>query len=97
MNIFVTKLNYGTSDVSLRELFEKYGEVSSAKIIMDRETGRSKGYGFVELDDSVAQQAIDELNESEFEGNTIIVKEARPRENSGNRGGYNQNRNFNRY
>eukprot|EP00746_Dinoflagellata_sp_MGD_P032752 gnl/MRDRNA2_/MRDRNA2_178063_c0_seq1.p1 gnl/MRDRNA2_/MRDRNA2_178063_c0~~gnl/MRDRNA2_/MRDRNA2_178063_c0_seq1.p1 ORF type:complete len:101 (+),score=12.38 gnl/MRDRNA2_/MRDRNA2_178063_c0_seq1:140-442(+) len=100
MNIFVTKLNYGTSDVSLRELFESYGEVSSAKIIMDRETGRSKGYGFVEIDDdSIAQQAIEELNETEFEGNTIIVKEARPRENSGNRGGggYNSNRNFNRY
>tara|TARA_Y100001958_G_C20673904_1_gene191848 strand:+ start:49 stop:351 length:303 start_codon:yes stop_codon:yes gene_type:complete len=100
MNIFVTKLNYGTSEVSLKELFENYGEVSSAKIIMDRETGRSKGYGFVEIDDdSVAKQAIDELNETEFEGNTIIVKEARPRENSGNRGGggYNNNRNFNRY
>ena len=61
MNIFVTKLNYGTSEVSLKELFENYGEVSSAKIIMDRETGRSKGYGFVEIDDdSVAKQAIDE-------------------------------------
>lgn len=101
MNIFVTKLNYGTSEGSLRELFENYGEVSSAKIIMDRETGRSKGYGFVEIDDdSVAQQAIDELNETEFEGNTIIVKEARPRENSGGGkrgGGYSNNRNFNRY
>ncbi len=99
MNIFVTKLNYGTSEVSLKELFEKYGEVSSAKIIMDRETSRSKGYGFVEIDDDeIAKQAIEELNETEFEGNTIIVKEARPRENSGNRGGgYGNDRNFNRY
>lgn len=101
MNIFVTKLNYGTSEVSLKELFENYGEVASAKIIMDRETGRSKGFGFVEIeDDEVAKQAIEELNETEFEGNTIIVKEARPRESSGNRGGgggYGNNRNFNRY
>ena len=96
MNIFVTKLNYGTSEVSLKELFENYGEVSSAKIIMDRETGRSKGYGFVEMEDESAKEAISELNETEFEGNTIIVKEARPRESSG-RGGYNSNRNFNRY
>ncbi|CAN0313036.1 unnamed protein product [Chrysoparadoxa australica] len=100
MNIFVTKLNYDTSEVSLKELFENYGEVSSAKIIMDRETSRSKGYGFVEIEDEeAAKQAIQELNETEFEGNTIIVKEARPRENSGNigGGGYGNNRYFNRY
>ena len=88
MNIFVTKLNYDTSEDSLRELFEKYGEVSSAKIIMDKYSGRSKGYGFVEMDDdSEAQSAIDDLNETEFDGREIIVKKAKPRED---------NRSFNR-
>lgn len=88
MNIFVTKMNYGTSEVSLRELFEEFGEVSSAKVIMDKETGRSKGYGFVEMpNDGEAKRAIGDLNETEFEGNTIIVKEARPRESSNGRGG----------
>ena len=86
MNIFVTKLNYGTTEESLRGLFEEFGEVSSAKVIMDRDTGRSKGYGFVEMpDDNAAQSAINELNESEFEDRTIIVKKANPKE--GGRGG----------
>jgi len=90
MNIFVTKLNYGTTEDSLRGLFEEFGEVSSAKVIMDRDTGRSKGYGFVEMPDaSAAQNAINELNESEFEDRTIVVKKANPRESGGGgRGGY---------
>ena len=88
MNIFVTKLNYDTSEASLEELFTDFGSVDSVKIIMDRETGRSKGFGFVEMpDDSEGQQAIDSLNETEFEGRTIIVKKANPREGGGNRGG----------
>lgn len=83
MNIFVTKLNYGTSEESLRSLFEEFGEVSSAKIIMDRDTGRSKGYGFVEMpDDDSAENAIQTLNESDFEDRTIIVKKAKPREDN---------------
>jgi RNA recognition motif-containing protein len=92
MNIFVTKLSYGTTEDSLRGLFEEFGEVSSAKIIMDRDTGRSKGYGFVEMpDDDAAQQAISELNESDFEDRTIVVKKANPKEGGGgNRGGYNR-------
>lgn len=81
MNIFVTKLNRNTREEHLQELFEEYGEVSSAKIIMDRDTGRSKCFGFVEMpDDQAAQQAIDELNETDFMDFTIVVKEARPRE-----------------
>ncbi len=79
MNIFVAKLNYSTSDVRLREVFESFGEVSSAKIIMDRETGNSKGYGFVEMpsnDEGFA--AIRELNDSDLDGRTILVKKARP-------------------
>ena len=84
MNIFVAKLNYRTSVEDLQNLFSNYGNVSSCKIIMDRETGRSKGYGFVEMDnDDEANAAIDALNDFEFEGQTIVVKESAPRENKG--------------
>lgn len=80
MNIFVAKLNYRTSVDSLTDLFSNYGNVSSCKIIMDRDTGRSKGYGFVEMDnDEEANVAIEELNEFEFEGQTIVVKESKPK------------------
>lgn len=80
MNIFVARLNRQTDDYSLRALFEPFGEVSSAKVIMDRETGNSKGFGFVEMDDSQqAFEAINALNETEFEGSNIVVKKARPR------------------
>ena len=81
MNIFVAKLSYNTTDDSLKELFEGYGEVASAKIIIDRDTGRSKGFGFVEMpNDDEGQRAIDTVNETEFQGRTIVVKQARPRE-----------------
>ena len=87
MNIFVAKLSPRTNDESLRELFQEYGEVSTAKVIFDRETGNSNGYGFVEMpDDSEAQQAIDGLNETEFQGKTIVVKKARPKEGNPRRG-----------
>ncbi len=79
MNIFVARLNYSTSADSLRELFEKFGEVNSCKVIMDRETGRSKGFGFVEMDDNDGYIAIEELNESEFEGRNIVVKKSEDR------------------
>lgn len=96
MNIYVAQLNYNTTSDSLTELFKKYGEVSSANVIKDKFSGRSRGFGFVEMsDDKAAQQAIDELNNSEFEGKTIVVNEARPREersDNGNRGGYNRRR-----
>ncbi len=83
MNIFVAKLNYNTSEDTLRDLFEAYGEVSSAKLVMDRETGRSKGFGFVEMpNDSEANRAIDALNETEVDGRTIVVKVARPKEDN---------------
>ncbi|MBR9922989.1 MAG: RNA-binding protein [Bacteroidetes bacterium] len=88
MNIFVAKLNYQTEDNQLLELFEEFGAVDSAKIIMDRDTGRSKGFGFVEMpNDDEARNAIQELNDTEFDGRTIVVKEARPREDRGGRGG----------
>jgi len=80
MNIFVAKLNFKTSETELKTLFEQYGSVSSVKIIIDYETGKSKGFGFVEMDDdNEAQTAINAVNETEFDGRTIVVKEARPR------------------
>ena len=80
MNIFVAKLDYSVQDSDLRALFEEYGEVSSAKVIMDRETGRSKGFGFVEMpNDDEAMNAINELNDSTLDGRQIVVKKARPR------------------
>lgn len=83
MNIFVAKLDYNTQEADLRSAFEQYGEVSSAKIIMDRDTGRSKGFGFVEMpDDAQALAAIEELNDSTLDGRNIVVKKALPRENS---------------
>lgn len=81
MNIFIAKLNFSTTSDSLRELFEEFGEVTSANVIMDRNTGKSKGYGFVEMaNDDEAQRAIDETDQSEFEERTIVVKKANPRE-----------------
>ena len=80
MNIFIARLSYDTSSEDLQSTFEQFGEVSSSKVIMDYDTGRSKGYGFVEMDDEVAaRDAIHELNESELDGRTIVVKKARPR------------------
>ncbi len=80
MNIFVSNINYATKDHQLQELFEGYGEVSSAKIITDRETGRSKGFGFVEMGDAEGRQAVEALNQKEFNGKILNVTEARPRE-----------------
>ena len=89
MNIFVAKLDYGTREDTLRNAFEAHGEVSSVKIIMDKLTGRSKGFGFVEMpDDEQALSAIDNLNDSELDGRSIVVKKARPREDRGGGGGY---------
>ena len=86
MNIFVAKLNYRTSVESVQDLFSNYGTVTSCKVIMDRETGRSKGYGFVEMEnEDEGRAAIEALNEFDFEGQTIVVKESQPRED--NRGG----------
>lgn len=88
MNIFVAKLNFDTHEEDLRAAFEEFGEVSSAKIIFDKFTGKSKGFGFVEMDDDdQARSAIDALNDSDLDGRTIVVKKAEPRENRGGRGG----------
>lgn len=86
MNIYVSKLNFRTTGESLQALFAQYGEVSSANIITDRETGRSRGFGFVEMpDEGQGQSAIDALNGTDFEGMTIIVNVARPKTEHGQR------------
>ena len=92
MNIYVSNLSYDTTEESLQELFAEYGEISSANIIKDRDSGRSRGFGFVEMpNDANAQKAIDELNNSDFEGKTITVNMARPKPER-NDGGYNRRR-----
>lgn len=81
MNIFIAGLSYRVNDADLKVLFDEYGEITSAKVIMDRETGRSKGYGFVEMpNEEEARKAIEELNGAEYDERTISVSEARPRE-----------------
>ncbi|WP_304236286.1 RNA-binding protein [Jiulongibacter sediminis] len=98
MNIFVAKLSFNTDDEGLREAFEEFGSVDSAKVIMDNQTGRSKGFGFVEMEnDDEALEAIQALNESELDGRTIVVKKAEPRgerSGGGNRGGYGGGRRY---
>lgn len=101
MNIYVSNLNFSTTSESFQELFAEYGEVESAKIITDKFSGRSRGFGFVEMpNDAEGQKAIDELNNTDFEGKTITVNIARPRterssgdyNNRGGNGDYNRNR-----
>jgi len=99
MNIFIAGLSYSITDADLNDLFGEYGDITTAKVIMDRETGRSKGYGFVEMEDETAgQKAIDELNGAEYDGRTISVSVARPRTEGGGGqrrsggGGFNRNR-----
>ncbi|WP_455625903.1 RNA recognition motif domain-containing protein [Parabacteroides sp.] len=94
MNLYISNLSYNISDEDLRQLFADYGEITSAKVIMDRETGRSRGFGFVELsDDGLAKKAIEELNQASYDGKVINITEARPREDRGDRGGrFNNNR-----
>ncbi|MDH5526496.1 MAG: RNA-binding protein [Nitrospirota bacterium] len=88
MNLFVGNLSFETSERDLREAFEAYGSVSSASLITDRETGRSRGFGFVEMDDAEARAAIEGLNNQDLNGRALNVNEARPRESGGgNRGG----------
>ncbi len=80
MNIFVASLNFKTKREDLQQAFEAYGQVTSAKIVKDRVTGRSKGFGFVEMpNDDEAMRAIAGLNETELDGRAIVVKQANPR------------------
>ncbi len=94
MNIFVSGLNYSLTSDELQAIFTQYGEVASAKVITDRDTGRSRGFGFVEMsDDAEARNAIDALDQAEMKGRKINVKEAedRPRTSTNRReGGFRQ-------
>ncbi|RYF44768.1 MAG: RNA-binding protein [Comamonadaceae bacterium] len=89
VKIYVGNLPYSVNDDSLQSNFAEFGKVSSAKVMMDRETGRSKGFGFVEMDSAdVAQAAITALHGMSVDGRSIVVNLARPREASGGSGGY---------
>lgn len=93
MNIYVSRIPFKASNEELKELFSAYGEISSARIIMDRETGRSRGFGFVEMpDEAAARQAIENLNGASFMGMEISVSEAQERKEGGrpSGGGYNR-------
>ena len=80
MNLYVGNLSYDMSEENLRSEFAEYGEVQSAKIITDRDTGRSRGFGFVEMNsDGEGKKAMEELNGKDFEGRQLVVNEARPR------------------
>jgi RNA recognition motif-containing protein len=86
--LYVGNLSYGVNSSDLQKMFEEYGTVESAQVIMDRDTGRSKGFGFVEMgSDQEAQAAIAALSGKEMDGRTLTVNEARPKEGGGGRGG----------
>ena len=102
MNIYVSHLSWNTDSDSLQQLFSQFGEVTSSRIITDRESGRSRGFGFVEMtSDEEGQKAIDALNGTDFDGMNISVNVARPREerpstgfNRGGGGGFNNRRGY---
>lgn len=109
MNIYVSNLSFNVQDEDLKDFFAPYGEITSAKVINDRETGNSRGFGFVEMsDDAAAKKAITELDGATVEGRTIKVMEAKPKEDrprsnspfrsngGGNDGGYNNSKSYNK-
>ena len=106
MNIYVSNLSFNVQDEDLKEFFTPYGEVTSAKVIMDRDTQRSRGFGFVEMSDEAAsKKAIAELDGATVDGRNIKVVEAKPKEDrparnnnfrSNNGGGYNNDRSYNK-
>ena len=92
MNIYVSNLSFNVQDEDLKEFFTPFGEVTSAKIINDRESGRSRGFGFVEMSDTAAsQKAIAELNDANVDGRTIKVMEAKAKEDKPSRNFNNSN------
>ena len=96
MNIYVSNLSFNVQDEDLKSYFADYGEVTSAKVINDKETGRSRGFGFVEMsDDAAAQKAIAELDGATVDGRAIKVSVAKPREErTGGNGGNNNRRSY---
>ena len=88
MNIYVGNMAYSMTEDELRDLFSNYGTVSSARLVTDRDTGRAKGFGFVEMNDAnEAKAAIEALNGTSHDGRELVVNEARPREERPNRNG----------
>ena len=87
MNLYVGNMAFGTTEDGLRQAFEQYGTVTKAQLVMDRESGRPRGFAFVEMSDG-GQAAIDALNGRDLDGRTLTVNEAKPRESRGSGGGY---------
>lgn len=87
MKIYVGNMSFSTTQESLEGLFSNYGEVQEVAVITDRDTGRPRGFAFVTMDDEGAKQAIEAMNGQEFEGRTLTINEAKPRENRGGGGG----------
>lgn len=85
MNIFVGNLPFSATEDQLREMFERFGEVQSIKLITDRETGRPRGFGFVEMENTGADAAIKELNKSELDGRELKVNQSQPPKSSSSR------------
>ncbi len=85
--MYVSNLGFQVTDEELKSLFTKYGEVTSAKVVMDRETGRSRGFGFVEMADKAAEDAMKELDGTQLDGRAIAVSKARPKTDNRNGGG----------
>ena len=85
--IYVGNLPFSSHEDDVREMFEAYGSVTSVALPTDRDTGRPRGFGFVEMDEAEAQKAIDALNGQDFQGRTLTVNEARPRREGGGGGG----------
>lgn len=95
MNIYVSNLSFSVQDEDLKEFFAEYGEVTSAKVITDKFTGKSRGFGFVEMSDNEAsKKAISELNNASVDGRNLNVTEAKPKEDrpARNNGGFTKNR-----
>ena len=87
MKLYVGNLSYNTTDSTLNDLFSPFGQVESARVITDRDSGASKGFGFVEMSNADAQKAMGALNGREIDGRAIRVNEAKPQENRGGGGG----------
>lgn len=87
MKLYVGNLSFQTTESQLAEAFSAFGEVQSASLVMDRDTGRPRGFGFVEMNDDDARRAMDELNGRELDGRTLTVNEAKPREGRSGGGG----------
>lgn len=90
--MYVSNLSFQVTDEQLRSLFDKFGEVTSAKVIMDRETGRSRGFAFVEMADKAGETAMKELDGTELDGRAISVSKARPKSEGGGGGSFSRDR-----